>query len=173
MIDDYQDLVFSICYKMTQDYFAAEDLSQEAFLSAYESLINFDGKNEKAWICRIAKNKCLDYVKASGRRALPTEDSYFSFQEDSAQTPEEACLENEVREELYRSCESLHPPYDEIAMDYYYHEMNAEEIAQKRGKNLKTVQTQIYRARGMLRKCYRKEAGRNETGKQKKRRRLS
>lgn len=143
-------------------------MSQEAFLSAYESIRQFDGKNEKAWICRIAKNKCLDYLKASGRKSLPTEDSYFTGQEDRSQTPEQQYLEKEVREELLQSCRQLHPPYNEIATDYYYHEMSAEEIAAKRGRNLKTVQTQIYRARGMLRKHYRKEDGTYETGKKRK-----
>ena len=76
-----------------------------------------------------------------------------------SQTPEEACLEKEVREELYHTCRSLKPPYDEIALDYYYHEMEAAEIAQKRNRNIKTVQTQIYRARGMLRKHYDKKEG--------------
>lgn len=67
-----------------------------------------------------------------------------------------------------QNCKSLRPPYDEIALDYYYREMNAEEIAAKRGRNLKTVQTQIYRARGMLRKQYRKEAADHEIGKKTK-----
>ncbi|MCI8334004.1 MAG: RNA polymerase subunit sigma-70, partial [Lachnospiraceae bacterium] len=35
LIDRYQNLIFSICYKMTADYFASEDLAQETFLSAY------------------------------------------------------------------------------------------------------------------------------------------
>ena len=60
LIDRYQNLIFSICYKMTADYFASEDLAQETFLSAYEKYTSFDGRNEKAWICRIAVNKCLD-----------------------------------------------------------------------------------------------------------------
>ncbi len=157
LIDTYQDLIFSICYKMTADYFAAEDLAQETFLSAYEKYSSFDGRKEKAWICRIATNKCLDYLKHSGRRAVPTEDAYFSFQEDQAQTPEELCLEEEVRAELYRCCRELKPPYDEIALDYYYYEMDVGEIAAKRQRNIKTVQTQIYRARGMLRKHYGKK----------------
>lgn len=157
LIDRYQNLIFSICYKMTADYFAAEDLAQETFLSAYEKYASFDGRNEKAWICRIATNKCLDYLKASGRRSIPTEDTYFTFQEDPGQSPETACLEEEVREELYRSCKELKPPYDEIALDYYYYEMDVGEIAKKRERNVKTVQTQIYRARGMLRKHYRKK----------------
>ena len=47
---------------MTADYFAAEDLAQETFLSAYEHFRNFDGSNPKAWLCRIATNKCIDYI---------------------------------------------------------------------------------------------------------------
>lgn len=146
---------------MTSDYFAAEDLAQETFLSAYEKYTSFDGRNEKAWICKVATNKCLDYLKAASRRSIPTEDSYFSWQEDHSQSPETACLEGEVRQELYNRCKGLKPPYDEIALDYYYYEMDVGEIAQRRERNVKTVQTQIYRARGMLRKQYQKgEMGR-------------
>ncbi|MCI8597150.1 MAG: sigma-70 family RNA polymerase sigma factor [Lachnospiraceae bacterium] len=157
LIDRYQNLIFSICYKMTADYFISEDLAQETFLSAYEKYSSFDGKNEKAWICRIATNKCLDYLKHSGRKTIPTEDTYFSYQEDTGQSPEEACLEEEVRNELYCCCKNLKPPYDEIALDYYYYELDVGEIAKKRNRNAKTVQTQIYRARGMLRKHYKKK----------------
>lgn len=157
LIDRYQNLIFSICYKMTADYFASEDLAQETFLSAYEKYASFDGRNEKAWICRIAVNKCLDYQKHSGRKAVPTEEEWFSWQEDAGMSPEESYLEEEVRAELYQCCKNLKPPYDEIALDYYYYEMDVGEIAKKRERNVKTVQTQIYRARGMLRKHYKEK----------------
>ena len=38
LMDGYSKLVFSICYRLTNDYFTAEDLTQETFLSAYSSL---------------------------------------------------------------------------------------------------------------------------------------
>ena len=63
MIDQYQNLIYSICYRLTGDYFEAEDLAQDTFLSAYKNLSSFDGKNERAWLCRIATNKCIDYLK--------------------------------------------------------------------------------------------------------------
>lgn len=123
-------------------------------MTAYEKSSLFDGRNEKAWICRIATNKCLDYQKHSGRRSIPTEDTYFILQETGQSSPEERCLEEEVKEGLRKACESLKPPYDEIALEHYYYEMNVNEIAARHEKNPKTVQTQIYRARGMLRKLY-------------------
>ena len=57
---------------MTKDYFTAEDLTQETFLSAFRHFKNFDGDNEKAWICQIAVNKCLDYQKRKDSRLVPS-----------------------------------------------------------------------------------------------------
>ena len=75
------------------------------------------------------------------------------------QTPESICLEKEVRETLLERCCALKPPYNEIAKAYYYDEMDAAEIAEVRGAKKKTIQTQIYRARSMLRRMYEKERG--------------
>ncbi len=157
MIDTYQGLIFSVCYKVVGDYFAAEDLTQETFLSAYKNLDTFEGTNEKAWLCRIATNKGIDYLRGAGRRAVPTEDVFFEQQAEMRGTPEEICLEEEVKEQLLGYCSQLRPPYNEIAKAVYYEEKKADEIAKERGENIKTVQTQIYRARDMLRKLYGKE----------------
>lgn len=157
LIDTYQNLVFSVCYKVTADYFAAEDLAQETFLAAYRNLDTFEGTNEKAWLCRIATNKSIDYLRNAGRKAIPTEDIFFEQQSETRGTPEDVCLEEEVKDTLLYYCNKLKPPYDEIAKAIYYDEMRPEEIAGKRNLNIKTVQTQIYRARDMLRKLYGKE----------------
>lgn len=157
LIDRYQNLVWSICYKMTNDYFEAQDLSQETFLSVYKNLTAFDGVNERAWICKIATNKCLDHKKRAAARSQPTEDTYFEIMESPGPTPEDACIEASESAKLLTLCESLRPPYDKIATDYFYHEMTAKDMAEASGKNLKTIQTQIYRARGMLKKLWRRE----------------
>ncbi len=157
MIDQYQNLVLSICYKMTQDYFAAQDLTQETFLSAYQHLEDFSGENEKAWICRIATNKSIDYLRQAGRRQIPTEDSDMENYQSKAGRPEQDTLETVVTEELKARCKQLKSPYDEIAYAYFYKEKPPEEIAREQNKNVKTIQTQIYRARNMLREMYAKE----------------
>ena len=78
LIQQYQNLIYSICLKSVGNPFDAEDLTQEVFLSAYKNLSRFDGTYEKAWLSKIAVRKCLDYLKAAGRRSIPTEDTYFS-----------------------------------------------------------------------------------------------
>ncbi len=59
-----------------------------------------------------------------------------------------------MREGLRKACEGLKPPYNEIALEHYYYELEVGEMAARHNKNPKTIQTQIYRARGMLRKLY-------------------
>ncbi len=159
MIESYQNLIYTICYKFTNNYFDAEDLTQETFLSAYRNLSRFDGENLKAWLCKIAKNKCLDYLKRAEARNVPTEDSFFLTLEAGGQTasPEGMCLEKAVREQLKEACCSLSPPYDEVALAYFYEERSIEELAVSLDRNDKTVRTQIYRAKGMLRRILDKE----------------
>lgn len=157
MIDQYQNLVLSICYRMTNDYFAAQDLTQETFLSIYQHMDSFQGGNEKAWICRIASNKAIDYMKQAGNKVFYMEDTQMEEKESPEGIPEHRVLEKEVRHQLKTTCQTLKEPYGQIAMLYFYEEKKPEEIARQTQRNLKTVQTQIYRAREMLRTIYRKE----------------
>lgn len=104
----------------------------------------------------------MDFIKKAERQSIPTEDDYFAIHADKEASPEQKVLENEVKKQLKDRCKNLKAPYREIAIDYFYHELPASEIAMKTGKNIKTVQTQIYRARALLQKSYRKGALYNE-----------
>lgn len=158
MIQQYQNLIFSICLKLTGDYFAAEDLTQETFIAAYQHQDDFDGKEEKAWLCRIASNKCIDYKRAAARRVVPTTEEELPdaclIDNDE---PLQKVLNHEVLEELEVCCKALPPPYDKIALQHFLEGKTAKDIAMQSGENIHTIQTQIYRAREKLKKSYRKE----------------
>ncbi|MDD6069952.1 MAG: sigma-70 family RNA polymerase sigma factor [Clostridiales bacterium] len=162
LMDTYGNLVYSICYKTCGNPFDAEDLTQDVFLSAYRNLFHFDRSFEKAWICKIASRKCLDFLKAASRRILPAEDTFIedtsSGNMDTSGSPvEEAMLETETRQRLLAACRQLKPPYNEVARLHFYEEMTAAEIAAIQQENLKTVQTRIYRAKAMLKKSLQTE----------------
>ena len=158
LIERYRNLIFSICLKMTGDYFAAEDLTQETFLSAYKHLDVFDGENEKAWLCRIASNKCIDWHRATARRMVPTADDDMpllnNVQEDKLF---QTVANREIMAELKRCCNELLTPYKEIAEMYFIEGMTAKQISERSGIGINTVQTRIYRAREKLKITYRKE----------------
>ena len=150
LIHTYQNLIFSICLKSVGNPFDAEDLTQDVFLSAYKNLSRFDGTYEKAWLSKIAVRKCLDHLKAAGRRTIPTEDTYFEQLHDKEPSPEEACLDKDFQNQIRQLCSDLKSPYREVATAHFCEEKTVAEIAASQNKNTKTVQTQIYRARSML-----------------------
>lgn len=157
IVNQYKNLVFSICLKMTGDYFTAEDITQDTFVSVYGHMGDFDGVNEKAWICRIASNRCVDYMRGAARKSVPTDDEAIPNMIDSVNDPQKLFATRSVMSEVENSCKKLPPPYNEVAYCYFIEGHTAKEIAASRSMNLKTVQTQIYRAREMLKKYVRRE----------------
>lgn len=151
LVEQYQNLIYSICLKSIGNPFDAEDLTQEVFLSAYKNFSRFDGHYEKAWLSKIAVRKCLDFLKAAGRRTVPTEDVYFSQLPDSGSSPEELCLLGDSDMQVRRLCANLRSPYREVAIAHFCEGFSITEIAQRENKNAKTIQTQLYRAKAMLR----------------------
>ena len=110
ILNEYEKLVFSICYRMTKNYFDAEDLTQETFLALYKALPDFDGANPKAFVTRIATNKCLDYLKKADRRVTAAEEEELEGYTAQRAEPEKILWEKELKNELYRACSGLKPP---------------------------------------------------------------
>lgn len=156
LIEQYQNLVFSICLKITGDYFIAEDLTQETFLSAFNHWNSFDGTNEKTWVCRIATNKCLDYVKAAARKDIALEDEMTDNLTDHEE-PLKEIINKEIIKNFEDAVDSLDDPYKSVARNHFIDGKTAKEISIEKNMSLKTIQTQIYRAREMLKKSIRKE----------------
>lgn len=153
LLNTYQKLVYSICYRTCGNPFDAEDLTQDVYLAVYRNLSTFDRSYERAWLTRIASNKCLDYLKCAKRREQPAEEDALLKLPDARGTPEEEYLQKESKEQIHRLCEQLKEPYRTVAKEHFYLERSVAEIAQESGKSPKTVQTQIYRAKAMLKKA--------------------
>ena len=158
-LEQYEKLIFSICYRMAGNYFDAQDLTQETFLSYYKALPKFDGQNEKAFLTKIAANKCLDYLKQTKHREIPSETQVLENNSSTVPPPENEVLDELINKRLQTLCGSLKPPYNQVATDYYCRGHTAKEIARANGKKVKTIQTQILRAKKMLQKLYAQEGG--------------
>ena len=158
LIQKYQNLIFSICLKLTGDYFVAEDLTQETFLAAYKYREQHSSESEKAWLCRIASKTCIDYLRASARRTIPTEEEEIhNLKQPTEDEPLRQVLNSEIMEELERCCNALWPPYREVSISHFIEGKTAKEIAQESQTSINTVKSHIRRAKEMLKKSYRKE----------------
>lgn len=157
LITEYKNLVFSICLRHVGDYFVAEDLTQETFISAYTHLDTFDGENEKAYLARIASNKCIDYLRSAGRRVIATPEEEMPEEATSHDELINSVVNKDILAGLQSVVDNLSPPYREVARLYFVEDKSAKEIAEELKIPLKTAQTRIYRARDLVRQKIRKE----------------
>src|SRR5215211_5397039 len=69
LTDPYRSELHLHCYRILGSMQDAEDLVQETLLAAWRSLEAFEGRSSvRAWLYRIATNRCLNALRARSRR---------------------------------------------------------------------------------------------------------
>ena len=69
LVLEYEKNVYNIALRMTGNSEDAADMTQEAFIKAYNSLQSFRGDSKfSVWLYRIVSNVCLDFLRSKNRR---------------------------------------------------------------------------------------------------------
>lgn len=151
IVEQYERLIFTVCYQMVNDYQEAQNLTQETFLSAYMHIHQFEGNDIKPWLVRIASNKTKDFLKSAYNKRVVTAQEQLP-EEIAKETPHELYLQQERVDEIYQCIDGLKQPYKEVGILYFKEEKTEAEISLLLNRPIRTVQTQIYRCKQKLRK---------------------
>lgn len=69
LVTSWQDLVFNTALGLVQNELDAEDVAQEVFVKAFESIQGFKGESKlSTWLYRITVTKSLDYLRSRKRK---------------------------------------------------------------------------------------------------------
>ena len=154
LVRRYQRPIVSYVYRMTGDYEAALDLTQDVFIKVYGSLARYRAEFKfSTWIYRIAHNAAIDYLRRCGPRTqeLETEDGYVRPIPSGVLTPEQESEHRERRTEIEDVIRQLPAAYRELIILRHGHDLSYDEIAEVTGLPLGTVKNRIFRAREAMR----------------------
>ena len=154
LVQLYQTTVFNVCYRLMGQRPEAEDMTQEAFVRAYNRLQSFDAQRPFGpWIRRVAANNCINRLKQQQKSAfdVPLSDAK-SFLIASQPGPEESALRQEQSERLRAAIQSLPPPYRAALELRHFQELSYHEMAAALGVSLSTIKSNLFRARKALAK---------------------
>lgn len=158
LVLEYEKNVYNIALRMTGNSEDAADMTQEAFIKAYNSLQSFRGDSKfSVWLYRIVSNVCLDFLRSKNRRptvSLSVEDDDGEDAQldvaDESQSLELLLDRKLTRDSVRRGLDSLPPDYRQILLLREIQGLSYDEIAQALSLEVGTVKSRIFRARKRL-----------------------
>jgi RNA polymerase sigma-70 factor (ECF subfamily) len=149
LVSKYMKRVVSIAWGVVRNAADAEDLAQEAFVKAFQTIGRFKtGEPFGPWIYRIVTNLGLDVMKHRKRfRHEEITDAAPAERRDRADLP---AISNELAERIDRGIESLPEMQGMVARLYLVEEFGHAEIATMTGLSEGTVRSHLSLARGKL-----------------------
>lgn len=167
LMNKYKQLIYNLIYRMIRNKEDVEDLTQEAFIKAFNSLDKFDKQfSFSTWLFKIATNNCIDYLRKkklstfSIDKEIGSDDDDYTFEiPDNERIPDKNILDTERKKILEEAIESLPNKYKSVILLRHRDEKDYEEIAKKLKLPLGTVKAHIFRGRELLNKYLKDKLG--------------
>lgn len=148
VLDTYSDTLIRLCMSYVKNTHDAEDIAQDTFCELIRRKPVFGDENhERAWLLRVAINKCKNHLRSARIRNT-------SYIEDNLSSPalarEDSGLD-ETAAAVYEAVGSLPEKYRTVIHLYYYSGLSIGEIAEIKKISTATAGTQLARGRELLR----------------------
>jgi RNA polymerase sigma-70 factor (ECF subfamily) len=151
----HRDKIYARAYTMMHSEDAALDLSQEAWVKAWQRLAQFQGDSSFAtWVTRITINVCLDQLRKNKRQRA---ESIEELNEESGGVdrqmpvvtvdPTERLERGELRQKIDTALGKLTEEHRTVLVLHEFQEMEYKDIAQTVGVSIGTVMSRLFYAR--------------------------
>ena len=148
---EYAQLVYRFLYAHTHDADWSQELMQETFLRAVDSISRYDGSCKlSVWLCQIAKH--ILWQELRRRKRVDMVELPEELPDASGSDGETSVLHRESIEELYRAIHCLPETEKEVVLYRMTGELSFRQIGEILGKSENWCRTVFYRAKQKIRK---------------------
>ncbi|MEL6561630.1 MAG: RNA polymerase sigma factor [Bacteroidota bacterium] len=145
LVNRHKNRVFTTIYLIVKDTYTAEDLLQDAFVKAINTIkkgrYNEEGKF-LPWLLRIAHNLAIDYFRKAKRYPMIVmEDgsNVFNTMDFAEDSMEEIQIKNDTHALLKNLIQELPDAQKEVLIMRHYMQMSFQEIAETTGVSINTA----------------------------------
>ncbi len=143
----YSKAMYNICIRMLANRHEAEDVLQEAFISAYRNLNSFKGNSTfGAWLKRIVINKCISQLRKNKLSFVELEKLDFETSDPFDSSDYSALNPEYIHQAIKELPEGSRVVFNLFAVEGYKHK----EISDLLEISESTSKTQYLRARSIL-----------------------
>jgi RNA polymerase sigma factor (sigma-70 family) len=152
LVDRYKDKGFSLLRRMLKNEMDAEEVLQDCFMKAFQSLNLFRQESKfSTWFYRIVYNSALSFLAGKRRKK---EKDLNSIDEDLEleKNDDRIYAETEnVMQYLNKLIEKLPEKFAAIINMFYIDEMTLDEISKATGLSIVNIKVILHRSRNALR----------------------
>jgi RNA polymerase sigma-70 factor (ECF subfamily) len=147
----YQRRAYAVAVRIVRRHDLADDVVQEAFLRAWQSLSGFDlTRPFGPWIARISANLAINHVRSPMAREQELPEGHDEVAAPSAGDPLRGVLEGEAGRVLEEALRGLPDEQRAVFVLRTAEELSYREIAEALGLQVGTVMSRLHRARAKL-----------------------
>lgn len=148
---EYANLIYRFLYAHTHDADWSQELMQETFLRAVDSISRYDGSCKlSVWLCQIAKHVMWQELRK--RKRFDIVEWTEELPDAHGQDGEGCALQQERTKELYRAIHLLPELEKEVVLYRMTGELSFRQIGEILGKSENWSRTVFYRAKQKIRK---------------------
>jgi len=149
LVDKYKAMVYSVAIRLVKDKEEAEEISQDSFVKAYQSLSSFKGNAKfSSWLYRIVYNTAITKLRQqpTGRISLDETNIEETLYTESKKNYD-TLSDGERKKYLEKALDSLDGDERMLVILYYYEERDLDDIATIAGITKTNTKVRLYRAR--------------------------
>ncbi len=150
----HSDAAFALAHRICGSHAAADDVCQEAFVSAWRSASRYDARlgSARSWLLTIVHHRAIDQIRRTTRlRDRTVNDEDAAARVPASDDTEVAALARTERHETAELLDALPEDQRRVVSLAFYAGFSHSEIAELTDTPLGTIKSRMRRALGTLR----------------------